>query len=178
MNEEDFGTPIAPDAVRFERLLPGPIERVWAYLVEPEKRRRWFAGGAMELRPGGAAELYFRHSELNDDPEPTPKKYKAIENGHAAPGTILQVDPPHRLRFSWHDDPHPSEVTFELTAVGDRVRLVLTHSRLASSEARSNVSGGWHALLAMLEDELNGRVRRPFWTFQEQVEAEYARRAG
>ena len=26
-------------AIRFERLLPGPIERVWDYLVDPAKRR-------------------------------------------------------------------------------------------------------------------------------------------
>src|SRR5690606_7556689 len=39
--------------VRFERVLPGPIERVWACLTEPEKRRTWLAGGTMELREGG-----------------------------------------------------------------------------------------------------------------------------
>jgi uncharacterized protein YndB with AHSA1/START domain len=177
MNEEDFGIPIAPDAVRFERLLPGPIERVWAYLVEPEKRKRWFAGGPMELRPGGKAELMFKHSELNDNPEPTPEKYKAIENGHPAPGTILEVDPPRLLRYAWHDETYDTEVTFELIPEGDKVRLRLTHSKLASIDERTNVSGGWHALLAMLEDELEGRVRRPFWTFQEKVSAEYARRA-
>lgn len=30
--------------VRFERLLPGPIERVWDYLVKPELRRTWLPG--------------------------------------------------------------------------------------------------------------------------------------
>jgi len=176
MNEESFGVPIAADAVRFERLLPGPIERVWAYLVEAEKRRRWFAGGPMDLRPGGKAELRFKHSELNDDPEPTPEAYKSIENGHDAQGTILEVDPPRLLRYAWHDENTSSEVKFELIPEGDRVRLVLTHSLLRSSEERKNVSGGWHALLAMLEDDLNGRTRRPFWTFQQQVSAAYQQR--
>ena len=26
--------------VRFERILPGPIERVWSYIVESDKRRK------------------------------------------------------------------------------------------------------------------------------------------
>jgi uncharacterized protein YndB with AHSA1/START domain len=176
MNEESFGVPIAPDAVRFERLLPGPIERVWAYLVEPEKRKRWFAGGPMDLRVGGKADLFFKHSELNDDPEPTPEAYKAIENGHPAPGTILEVDPPRLLRYAWHDEAYDTQVTFELIPEGDRVRLRLTHSLLRTSEMRKNVSGGWHALLAMLEDELEGRTRRPFWSFQQQVSAAYQHR--
>ena len=32
------GTSPEQATVRLERMLPGPIERVWAYLVEPEKR--------------------------------------------------------------------------------------------------------------------------------------------
>ena len=39
--------------IRFERLLPGPIERVWAFLTESEKRKLWLAAGDFELRPGG-----------------------------------------------------------------------------------------------------------------------------
>jgi hypothetical protein len=41
---------IAPaQAVRFERLLPGPIERVWDYLTKPDLQRTWLAGSAPEL---------------------------------------------------------------------------------------------------------------------------------
>ena len=39
------GEIIDRQTVRFERLLPGPIERVWAYLTESEKRRKWLASG-------------------------------------------------------------------------------------------------------------------------------------
>src|SRR5262245_18404599 len=35
-------------AISFMRVLPGPIERVWAYLTEPEKRGKWFG-----YRPNG-----------------------------------------------------------------------------------------------------------------------------
>lgn len=32
------GVVIAPGTIRFERLLPGPIERIRDYLTEPDKR--------------------------------------------------------------------------------------------------------------------------------------------
>ena len=35
-----------PAEVRLVRILPGPIERVWEYLTDSEKRARWFGGGA------------------------------------------------------------------------------------------------------------------------------------
>jgi hypothetical protein len=37
---------IDADTVRFERLLPGPIERVWDHLTKPELRRTWLADAA------------------------------------------------------------------------------------------------------------------------------------
>jgi hypothetical protein len=40
----------AVQAVRFERLLPGPIERVWDYLTKPDLQRTWLAESAAELR--------------------------------------------------------------------------------------------------------------------------------
>ena len=49
----DRGTITEAGTIRFERLLPGPIERVWAYLTESDKRAKWLAAGDMDLRPGG-----------------------------------------------------------------------------------------------------------------------------
>jgi uncharacterized protein YndB with AHSA1/START domain len=65
MNER--ATLIQPSTVRFERLLPGPIERVWAYLVESEKRATWLAAGEFDLRLGGRIELHFENHKLTDD---------------------------------------------------------------------------------------------------------------
>ena len=45
-------TLVKPSTIRFERLLPGPVERVWAYLVESTKRATWLAAGEFDLRVG------------------------------------------------------------------------------------------------------------------------------
>ena len=60
----DYGIITEAGAIRFERLLPGPIERVWEYLVDSELRRTWLAQGPMELRPGGTVQMTWRNSEL------------------------------------------------------------------------------------------------------------------
>ena len=49
----DYGAQTAPDTIEIQRLLPGPIERVWAYLTESDLRRRWLAAGEMGLQAGG-----------------------------------------------------------------------------------------------------------------------------
>jgi len=62
--QDGYGVVTEPGTVRFERLLPGPIERVWSYLTESDKRRTWLASGEMELQVGGRVELIWRNSEL------------------------------------------------------------------------------------------------------------------
>jgi Activator of Hsp90 ATPase homolog 1-like protein len=69
-----------------------------------------------------------------------------------------------------------SEVVFALSEEGDKVRLVLTHRRLPDRAQMVGVSGGWHSHLAMLEDRLNGREPRGFWTILTKVDAEYESR--
>jgi uncharacterized protein YndB with AHSA1/START domain len=49
---QDFGVATTHDTVRLERLLPGPIERVWRYLTESEARGQSLARGEMDLRVG------------------------------------------------------------------------------------------------------------------------------
>src|SRR5690606_2769948 len=156
----DMAKVIAPGTVRLERLLPGPIERVWSYLVEPDKRARWFAGGPMELKPGGKMELLFKHSNLTD--EPPPAGYEAAAAGIKSPGTITRCEPPHALAFTWSEGDDASEVLFELRSEGDDVRLTLTHSRLPNRREMVDVGSGWHLHLAILEDLLRGETPRPF----------------
>jgi len=173
----EYGIVTEPGTIRFERVLPGPIERVWAYLTEPEKRGKWFASGPMELRAGGRVELHFRHADLSPHAEPAPDRYKQYEGGHTSYGRITCCEPPRLLSFMWGEEVgDDSEVTFELSPRGKDVLLVLTHRRLGDRAIMVSVAGGWHTHLGILVDHLNGREPRPFWSTHARFEAEYEKR--
>jgi len=169
MNE--FGVVTHPDTVRIERLLPGPIERVWDYLTDSKKRGTWLATGKMELRVGGKVELEFHHADLSAE-KIAPEKFRKNE-GHVMSGQITACEPPRLLSYTFGD---AGEVTFELTPKGKDVLLVLTHRRLADRKTMVSVSTGWHSHLAILIDVLNGDEPRPFWTTVTKMEAEYEKR--
>lgn len=172
----DHGIVTEAGAVRFERLLPAPVERVWDYLTDPELRRRWFAGGDMELRPGGALTLVFRNSELGPEGEEVPDKYRQYE-GMESPGEIVRVEPPRLLVFLWHEEgASPTEVSWELERRGEQTLFILTHGRLPSRAMTVDVSGGWHLHLDVLDDVLAGRPRRPFWPANARYAEEYEER--
>jgi uncharacterized protein YndB with AHSA1/START domain len=169
----EYGVMTEPGTVRIERVLPGPIEQLWAYLTESEKRGTWLASGAMEPRVGGQVELHFRNSELSPHAEQPPEKYRDHACGHSILNRVTAWEPPRRLGYTWGGD---SEVTFELTPRDADVLLVLTHRRLAGREQTLGVSAGWHAHLDILGDRLAGREPRPFWSTHARLEEEYARR--
>ena len=172
----EFG--VVPEArtVCIRRVLPGPVERVWAYLTESEKRGRWLASGPMELRVGGRVELNFRHADLTPHAEDPPEKYKDTKDGFAIYGHITRCDPPRLLSYTFNEAAGDSEVTFELTPQGEDVLLVLTHRRLGNRAAMVSIAGGWHTHLGILLDHLEGREPRPFWSTHARLEAEYERR--
>jgi uncharacterized protein YndB with AHSA1/START domain len=171
----DYGVVPEPGTLRMERLLPGPIERVWAYLTEPEKRAVWLAAGPMELREGGRVELRFRHADLSPQTAPIPERMKALEGGHTQIGTITRFDPPRLLSYTW-GDPGNSEVTFELTPQGEKVLLVVTHRRLSGRPVMVQVGAGWHTHLNILMNHLMGIQPLAFWSVFTDLEAEYERR--
>lgn len=169
-----LGRLTSSDTIRFERRLPGPVQRVWEYLTDPVKRGTWLASGPMELRAGGAARLHFRHRDVTHHQEPTPERFKAYENGVVHDHEVIRCEAPKLLVLSWGHGPC-SEVTFELTPDGDDVLLTLTHRRLTSRDEMRLVAGGWDTHLSILEDELNRRERRAFWSNFERAELEYDR---
>jgi uncharacterized protein YndB with AHSA1/START domain len=169
----EYGVVSEPRALRFERLLPGPIERVWAYLTEPEMRAKWLASGPMELFAGGKVELSFRHADLSPVKEERPKPFK--EEEHLS-GRVTRCDPPRLLAMTWGTAPDASEVTFELAPRDEEVLLVVTHRKLANRTEMINVAGGWHTHLAILTDQANGRTPRPFWSTWTGIKDEYQRR--
>ena len=172
----EFGVVPEARALRIRRVLHGPIERVWAYLTELDKRAKWLAAGPMELRVGGRVELTFHHSDLSPHAEPTPEKYRKHE-GTSIEGRITHCEPPRLLSYTWGQSRgEPSEVTFELTPAGEDVVLVLTHRRLDDRATMVGVGGGWHTHLGILADRLEGHEPRSFWSTYARLEAEYERR--
>ena len=172
ISESKLGTSPEQATVRLERMLPGPIERVWAYLTEPDKRATWFAGGAMDLRVGGKADLHFDHSNIS--PEKTPDEYKSKRSDW--PETITRIEPPRLLAYTFGAAGPESEVTFELETRGKGVLLVITHRRLADRKTMIGVASGWDAHVGILEDRLNGVEPRPFWTTHARLKREYEAR--
>lgn len=177
---DDYGHATAADTVRLERLLPGPVERVWRYLTEPALRAQWLASGPMDLRNGGAVELEFRNNELSagDDDAPPPA-YEGVAKLYRMKGRVLACEPNRLLVHTWSEESaSPSEVRFELTPQGDKVLLVITHSRLARREGMLSVSAGWHTHVALLIARLEGVPPPAFWRTFKRLEAAYAQRLG
>ena len=177
ITEAPFGVVTAPKSIRFERLLPGPIERVWSYLADSDKRGQWLSAGALPTHPGANFNMRFEHRTLSDDVAPTPERYRHLEGGHVSQHRLLRCDPPRTLIITWSDGADgESQVAFELSPEGDQVRLVLTHTRLANDDVLRSVAKGWHTHLAVLEEKLNGRKPKAFWTLRAAVNDVYDRR--
>ena len=168
---DEYGAASERGTFRIDRILPGPIERVWAYLTEAEKRREWFGAGPMELRVGGRITFQFRFSELTTESTPPTK-----DDACKVQGQVTKCDPPRLLSYTWGDGPDASEVTFQLTQRGDGVLLVITHRRLEDVGKMISVASGWHTHLDLLADRLSGHNPRPFWATKGRMEEQYGRR--
>jgi uncharacterized protein YndB with AHSA1/START domain len=166
----------ASDTLRLERLLPGPIERVWSWLTESEKRGQWLASGDMDQRVGGRVELVFRNSDIVGKSDPPPAKYADMPSEMHMAGRITECDPPYRLAYTWTEGAGESLVTFELAPRGKDVLLVLTHTRIAAYEDLIAIAAGWHTHVGILIDRLRGREPKPFWPVHMGLEAEYEER--
>jgi len=177
MNE--YGELLDESTVKFERLLPGPIERVWSYLTESDKRAQWLCAGDVETTIEGHVDMHFHNVSLSsEDDIPRPEKYKDMPEKMSFSGKVTRCEPPHVLEHTWVFGDESSAVHYELTEQGDKVKLVLTHSRLESADTVLSVSGGWHTHLNVLADVLGGSKPRPFYKMQLQYESEYGERLG
>ena len=167
---EAFGALSEDATLTLERLLPGSIDRVWAYLTESDLRRQWLAAGTMEMRVGAPVELVWRNNELMEDPGQPPEGFG---EEHRMTSEITELDPPHRLSISWGST---GGVTFELEPVGDMVRFTVIHRRIPDRSIMLNVSAGWHAHLDVLAARLTGEQPQQFWNHWASLKAEYDRR--
>ncbi len=168
-------TVVEPGTVKVERLLPGPVERVWAYLTDSRKRATWFAGGEFELRVGGRARLEFDHASLSSEKVP-PDKFKNAERPQFD-GTITRLEPMRVLAYTMRFGERDSEVTFELAPRGKEVLLVITHRGMDERDLRVRIMAGWDVHTGILADVLNGVEPRPFWSTHAKLAKEYEARA-
>jgi len=175
---DQFGKCIDDHTVQFERLLPGPVEKIWAYLTDGEKRGEWFAAGAIPSQVGENFELRFKHNDLSPNKAPPPERFKEMNaTGFISRERLLALEPMRRLVHTFGaEGPTVSEVEFLLTPEGDKVRLTLTHRKIPDRGYAVNISGGWHSHLSILQDKAEGKVPPPFWDVWRQTEHVYEQR--
>ncbi len=175
MNDNARSTLIKPSTIRFERLLPGPVERVWAYLTESQKRATWLAAGEFDLRVGGRIELHFDNDCLTDEVPPP----GAMGRGkHTATGKITRLEPLRVLAHTWSWEGGDSEVVYTLTPKGKDVLLALEHRLPDDHGLKIAVGGGWATHVGILADQLNGVKPRGFWSTHARHMKEFAASLG
>jgi uncharacterized protein YndB with AHSA1/START domain len=169
-NLDTYGALTEPTTLEIMRLLPGPIERVWAYLTESELRRKWLAAGEMEMKVGALFEFVWRNDELTNPPGQRPPGFS---DEHRMQSRITELDPPRKLAITWEGS---GEVSFELEPMGNRVLLTVIHRRLPDRAMLLKVSAGWHMHLDILVARVSGKQAEPFWDGWSRLQDEYNRR--
>jgi uncharacterized protein YndB with AHSA1/START domain len=176
---EALAKKIDDHTIQFVRILPGPIEKIWDYLVDSEKRGLWFAKGELG-KVGEPFELRWKHSELSPNSAPPPDSMAEMDKtGHSAINTLLKFEPPHLLAFTFGGSKLApdkiSEVEFRLEEMGDKVKFTLTHSKIPDESYRTGVTGGWHSHLEVLQYRAEGRTPPAFWDVWRDVQAAYGK---
>lgn len=131
-----------PDYV-YTTYIHSTAEQVWHALTDPELTSRFWG-----------------HAQVSDWSVGSRVDHvRADGSGVAdATGTVVQVDRPHCLAFSF-DDPtkadeptfEPSVVTFVIESYRDIVKLTVTQTQLQSMDELRAVGQGWPAVLANLK---------------------------
>lgn len=165
-----FGSLTSPTTLRLQRTLPGPIERVWAYLTDSSLRQQWLAAGAMSLTPGASFELVWRNDELSQSASERPAGFP--EESRAV-CQVTEVEPLRKLSFHW---PGAGNVTLELDPFGDQVVLTVTHSQLPDRNMSVLVGAGWHMHCDILAARLTGVTPASFWQGWARLRDDYERR--
>jgi uncharacterized protein YndB with AHSA1/START domain len=116
-------------ALRFERRLAHPVERVWRALTDPAELAQWFVAPV----PGWPA---------------AGESFEAM----GQPGRMVEVDASRVLGWTWGDERY----RFELRPEGDGCLLVFTHVFDDRLGPAAQHAAGWEAYLDRLEALLAG----------------------
>src|SRR5438552_15778111 len=155
----DLGETIKVPAVRFERLLPGPLERVWEHISTPDKLTGWFGEeSAIEPREGGRISLM---------------------GGHIR-GVVTQWKPPRKLAYTWNvfgpgeaESSYPeSYLTLTLEPRGEDVALTLLHLPVLERFESQNAMA-WHTFIDLLDAAVRGQPPQPRSAYMQKNAALY-----
>jgi uncharacterized protein YndB with AHSA1/START domain len=169
-NLNAYGVLTEPATLKIQRRLPGPIERLWAYLTDSELRRQWLAAGTMDMRVGAPFEFVWRNDELTNPPGRRPPNSSEERRMQSR---IIELDPPHKLVIGWGAS---GDVSFELDPQGSEVLLTVIHRRPPDRETLVSVAAGWHMHLDLLVARITGKETEPFWDGWSRLRTEYERR--
>jgi uncharacterized protein YndB with AHSA1/START domain len=126
-------------ALRFERQLAHPIDRVWRAITEPSELAHWFPGRVeVDLVVGGKITFLNDMEGVDESLLPTQ-------------GVVTAVDPPTVFAFTWADDP----LRFELSPAGTGCVLVFTHT-FENRAGAPRQAAGWSECLDGLVGLLDG----------------------
>lgn len=167
-----YGTLSEDSTLTIRRVLPGPIDRVWAYVTESDLRAKWLASGAMTMKIGAPFTLTWRNDELTTPPG---KRPEGFGEEHSMECEITELDPPHKIGFTWGST---GGVLIELMERENSVLLTLTHRRIRDRNALANIAPGWHAHLDVLAAKIAGKPMEPFWDHWGKLKQDYAKRIG
>jgi uncharacterized protein YndB with AHSA1/START domain len=136
-------------ALRFERVIAHPPEKVWRALTEWQHLAAWFPAAVDLDVPAGTE----------------------VEFAPGSTGTVVRSDPPKLLEYTWDAE----LLRWELTPDGDGgCRLVMTHV-LEDPAAAVALAGGWHAGLEVLVATIEGReVDWSVWDRDRELKDGYA----
>lgn len=165
-----YGVLTEPATLKIQRLLPGPVERVWAYLTDSDLRRQWLAAGKMDMKVGAPFEFVWRNDELTDPPGQRPAGFSDEQKMQSR---ITELDPPRKIAFAWEGS---GDVSFELDPQGNEVLLTVIHRRLPDRTTMLMVGAGWHMHLDILAARAKGKKPEPFWDGWSRLKKEYDRR--
>ena len=131
------------DIIEVSMYVAAQPEIVFPYFTDPRRYVQWMGRDAtLEAVPGGCYRVHIR-------------------DGIEAVGEFVEVDPPHRLVFTWgwtHDHEVPAgttRVVITLQAENGGTRVILRHYDLPDAGQRAHHRKGWDFYL----DRLSARIR-------------------
>lgn len=132
-----------------ERKLNAPIDRVFAFVTQPENLTKWWGPEGMTV-PEGDLNLsrLGAWDSVMMSPEGGRFKVSGVVTSISAPKSVV-------FTWAWHDENdvrgNDSTVSLDLKADGDATLFRLTHTGLADDESAQNHTQGWTSSLHKLE---------------------------